>query len=47
MTEITDFYFNMLNLLWQSIITNWILSVGVLFTLIGWVISLIVGSRQQ
>lgn len=47
MIEITDFAFVILNQLWTLIISNWILSFGVLLALIGWVVSLINGSRQQ
>lgn len=47
MTDITDFYFNIANQLWQLVISQWILSVGVLILILGWVISLINGSRQQ
>lgn len=47
MTTITDFYFQIANQLWQLVISQWILSVGVLILILGWVISLINGSRQQ
>ena len=47
MNDITDFYFTIANQLWQLVISQWILSVGILIIILGWVISLINGSRQQ
>lgn len=47
MQDITDFYFQIANQLWQLVVSQWILSVGVLILILGWVISLINGSRQQ
>lgn len=47
MQDITDFYFQVANQLWQLVISQWILSVGVIIIILGWIISLINGSRQQ
>lgn len=47
MQEITDFFFTILNQVWALIISQWILSIGFLLLILGWVISLINGSRQQ
>lgn len=47
MIDITDFYFTIANQLWQLIVSQWILSVGVLIIVLGWVIGLIKGSTQD
>lgn len=47
MQDITDFYFQVASQLWQLVISQWILSVGVIIIILGWIISLINGSRQQ
>lgn len=47
MTEITDFYFTIANQLWQLVVSQWILSVGVVIIVLGWVIGLIKGSTQD
>lgn len=47
MTEITDFYFQIANQLWSVVVSQWILSIGVLIVLLGWVITLVNGSRQD
>lgn len=47
MQDITDFYFQVANQLWHLVISQWILSVGVIIIILGWIISLINGSRQQ
>lgn len=47
MNDIVDFYFQIANQLWAVIINQWILSIGILIVLIGWVITLVNGSRQS
>lgn len=47
MQEISDFYFAIASQLWQLVISQWILSVGVVIIILGWVISLINGSTQK
>lgn len=47
MVEITDFYFTIASQLWQIVVSQWILSIGVLILIIGWVISLYNGSTRQ
>lgn len=47
MNDITDFYFTIANQLWQLVVSQWILSVGVLIIVLGWVIGLIKGSTQD
>ena len=39
MQDITDFYFTIANQLWQLVISQWILSVGILIIILGWVIT--------
>lgn len=47
MQDIIDFYFTIANQLWAVIISQWILSIGILIVIIGWIITLINGSRQN
>lgn len=47
MQDIVDFYFQIANQLWTVIVSQWILSIGILIVLIGWVITLVNGSRQN
>lgn len=47
MNDIIDFYFTIANQLWAIIVSQWILSIGVLIVIIGWVITLVNGSRQS
>lgn len=47
MQDIVDFYFEIANQLWAVIVSQWILSIGILIVLIGWVITLVNGSRQN
>lgn len=47
MQDIIDFYFTIANQLWAVIISQWILSIGILIVIIGWVITLVNGSRQN
>lgn len=47
MQDIVDFYFQIANQLWNVIVSQWILSIGILIVLIGWVITLVNGSRQN
>lgn len=47
MQDIVDFYFQIANQLWAVIVSQWILSIGILIVLIGWVITLVNGSRQN
>ena len=47
MSEITDFYFQIANQLWAIIVSQWILSVGVMIIVLGWVIGLIKGSTHD
>ena len=47
MIDITDFYFSIARSLWAVIVSQWILSIGVLIVVLGWVISLVKGSSSQ
>lgn len=47
MQDIIDFYFTIANQLWAVIISQWILSIGILIIIIGWIITLVNGSRQN
>lgn len=47
MQDIIDFYFTIANQLWAVIISQWILSIGILIVIIGWIITLVNGSRQN
>lgn len=47
MQDVIDFAFSLFVQIWQLILQYWLLSISVLITLLGWVISLIVGSRED
>lgn len=45
MTEVIEFYYDVSKDLWALIISNWILSVSVLCTIIGYIVTLVNASR--
>lgn len=47
MTDVIDFFFQILGDLWSLISSYWILSMCVLITVIGWVVDLVRGTRQD
>lgn len=47
MTDVIDFFFQVLGELWTLITTYWILSMAVLITIISWVVDLVRGTRQD
>lgn len=47
MTDVIDFFFDLMRQFWALISAYWILSMSVLITVIGWVVDLVRGSRQD
>lgn len=47
MTQVIDFFFELISDLWSLITTYWILSMSVLITVISWVVDLVRGTRQD
>lgn len=47
MEAITDFYFQVAQAVWSLVVSQWILAIGVLIAVLGWIITLINGSRTQ
>lgn len=47
MTDVIDFFFQILGDLWTLISSYWLLSMGVLITVISWVVDLVRGTRQD
>ena len=47
MTQVIDFFFEIISDLWTLITTYWILSMSVLITVISWVVDLVRGTRQD
>ena len=47
MTQVIDFFFEVIGNLWNLITTYWILSMSVLITVISWVVDLVRGTRQD
>lgn len=47
MTDVIDFFFDLMRQFWTLISAYWILSMSVLITVIGWVVDLVRGSRQD
>lgn len=47
MLEITDFFFDVSRALWALVVSNWVLSVGVLIAILNLVVSLFKGSTQD
>lgn len=47
MIEVTDFFFQIMGSLWSMIVQSWLLSMSVLIIILGWIIGLVNGSRQD
>lgn len=47
MIQVTDFFFQIMGSLWSMIIQSWLLSMSVLIIILGWIIGLVNGSRQD
>lgn len=47
MTDVIDFLFSTLGNVWTVILSSWILSFSFAVTLIGFVVSLYLGSREE
>lgn len=47
MTQVIDFFFEIIGDLWSLITTYWIISMSVLITVLSWVVDLVRGTRQD
>lgn len=47
MNQVIDFFFTVLGFIWNTINQYWLLSMAFLITVIGWVVDLVRGSRQD
>lgn len=47
MIQVTDFFFQIMGSLWSMIVQSWLLSMSVLIIILGWIIGLVNGSRQD